>query len=329
LGKQQVVWGQSDGLKVLDVINPQSFREFILQDFDVSRIPLWMINVEIPVGVDDSLQVLWIIDQTYHALAKSGTDYQMTSPLLVPQPSPNMILSRFDTHKPSSALKDSDFGLRYSKFASGWDLTFNFLYHYIDTPVYYQNLAFTPQSKILVEIDAQYERDHLFGMTATKAFGDWTIRSEVGFSTDSFHLLSNNSSEFIAQEGIANAKEFSTVIGLDWQGLQDSMVSIQWFQSTLIDVEKNLGKHLVRPMTNHIVSLLYQQHFKNETWQLEALVLHGFEENDTSLQLELNHMLQDNLKLWIKADIFSGDKTSLFGQFNDTDRLSIGFEWGF
>ena len=30
LGKQQVVWGKSDGLKVLDIVNPQSFNEFIL-----------------------------------------------------------------------------------------------------------------------------------------------------------------------------------------------------------------------------------------------------------------------------------------------------------
>ncbi len=33
-GKQQVVWGQADGLKVLDLVNPQSFREFILADFE-------------------------------------------------------------------------------------------------------------------------------------------------------------------------------------------------------------------------------------------------------------------------------------------------------
>ena len=33
LGKQQVVWGKSDGLKVLDIVNPQDFREFILDDF--------------------------------------------------------------------------------------------------------------------------------------------------------------------------------------------------------------------------------------------------------------------------------------------------------
>ena len=40
LGKQQVVWGKADGLKLLDVVNPQNFREFILDNFDDSRIPL-------------------------------------------------------------------------------------------------------------------------------------------------------------------------------------------------------------------------------------------------------------------------------------------------
>ena len=40
-GRQQVVWGESLGLRILDVINPQDFREFILDDFIDARIPLW------------------------------------------------------------------------------------------------------------------------------------------------------------------------------------------------------------------------------------------------------------------------------------------------
>jgi hypothetical protein len=31
------------------------------------------------------------------------------------------------------------------------------------------------------------------GLTASKAFNDWTIRSEVGYNTHSYHLLNNNS----------------------------------------------------------------------------------------------------------------------------------------
>ena len=36
-GKQQVVWGKAGRLKVLDVVNSQSFRELYLEDFDNSR----------------------------------------------------------------------------------------------------------------------------------------------------------------------------------------------------------------------------------------------------------------------------------------------------
>jgi hypothetical protein len=100
VGKQQVVWGQADGLKVLDVINPQSYREFILDDFDDARIPLTMLNIEIPLA-DDS------------------------SPLVSPSLPAGAVLAGLKQSKPSSLIKDSDFGLRYSMFYQGWDISYS------------------------------------------------------------------------------------------------------------------------------------------------------------------------------------------------------------
>ncbi len=328
LGKQQVVWGQADGLKILDVINPQIYREFILDDFDDSRIPLWMINAEIPIGDDDSLQFLWVVDQSYHRFANNGSDYQITSPLLVPQPIAGIDISSFELNKPDKLLKDSDLGLRYSKFYHGWDLTFNYLYHYLDSPVFYQQL-----SDNSVAIDAKYQRSHLFGLAASKAFDAWTIRSEIGYSTDSYHLLNpdskQNSKAFVDYQGIRHSKDLSSVIGLDWQGLEDAMISIQWFQSSLLDYDNDIDNAMYRPKHNQIFSFLYQQNFANETWQLEVLGMYGVDQSDTSIQVELSHMLEDNIELWLGVDLFGGDQQSLFGQFNDADRLVLGFEWGF
>ena len=85
LGKQQVVWGKADGLKVLDIVNPQSYRDFILEDFDDSRIPQWIANIETNIGEWDA-QFLWVPDQSYHILPTDGALYTPTSPLLLPQP---------------------------------------------------------------------------------------------------------------------------------------------------------------------------------------------------------------------------------------------------
>ena len=46
LGKQQVVWGTADGIKLLDMINPTDWREFNQNTMADARIPVWMINAE-------------------------------------------------------------------------------------------------------------------------------------------------------------------------------------------------------------------------------------------------------------------------------------------
>src|SRR5690606_3022999 len=85
VGKQQIVWGEADGLKVLDIVNPQDFREFVLDDFDRSRIPQWSVNWEVPVK-NATVQFVWIPDLTYHKIPEPGSTYEFVSN--VPQAPP-------------------------------------------------------------------------------------------------------------------------------------------------------------------------------------------------------------------------------------------------
>lgn len=84
-GKQQIVWGASDGLKVLDIVNPQSFREFILDDFEDSRIALWALRAERDYSDTTSLELVLIPDLSFHDLPETGALYQIISPQLAPQ----------------------------------------------------------------------------------------------------------------------------------------------------------------------------------------------------------------------------------------------------
>jgi len=45
-GKQQVVWGTADGMKLLDAINPTDYSEMAQNQMEDSRIPVWMMNAE-------------------------------------------------------------------------------------------------------------------------------------------------------------------------------------------------------------------------------------------------------------------------------------------
>ena len=96
IGKQQIVWGEADGLKVLDVVNPQSFREFILDDFEDSRIPLWSVKTETPLGENTTLEVIWIPDQTYHELPEPDSIYAFP----LPEPPAGVGLELRDINRP-------------------------------------------------------------------------------------------------------------------------------------------------------------------------------------------------------------------------------------
>ena len=57
-GKQQVVWGTADGMKLLDMINPSDYSEMAQNQMEDSRIPVWMLNAEKDMADGSNIQVV-------------------------------------------------------------------------------------------------------------------------------------------------------------------------------------------------------------------------------------------------------------------------------
>lgn len=317
IGKQQVVWGQADGLKVLDVVNPQSYREFILDQFEDSRIPLWMVNLTVITGDSSTLQLLWIPDTTYHELAEKGSIFDVMAPERIPaiHPGPSQSVTFAEVNKPGRAIKDADVGLRYKLFWQGWDITFNYLHYYQDTPVFFQE-----SSANTLLIKPVYERSHLVGSSLSNVFGEFTLRAEIGYQTDTYHSAGIGS-----YRGVNHHQEFSSVIGLDWHGLEETFISLQWFRSQLF----NYSSSTIRDQVDQTVSFLVRKHFDNQSWKIELLSLHSLNHEDGLLRPKASYFWLGNLEVWVGADVFYGTKTGLYGQFDRMDRLVVGFEFGF
>ncbi|MCZ6887268.1 MAG: hypothetical protein O7H39_02145 [Gammaproteobacteria bacterium] len=315
IGKQQVVWGQADGLKLLDVLNPQSFREFILDDFEDSRIPLWTVNVEVPVG-EAFLQLLWIPDKTYDDIPEPGAAFAFTSPLIVPELPPGVPVAVSLPERPDDFFADSDVGMKLGAFAGGWDLSLNYVYHYFDRPVVRREI-----STVGVAVRQDYERTHTLGGTFSNVFADITLRGEAAFSSDRFFLTD----DLTDVDGVIRSAELSYVLGVDYQGWRDWFVSGQIFQSIVADPEPGL----VRDRVDTTATFLVRRDFMNEALQAEVLVIRSLNGGDGLLQASVEYEWRTNVRLKVGAEFFYGNPQGLFGQFNDNDRVSIGIEVGF
>ncbi len=314
LGKQQIVWGQADGLKVLDVVNPQDFREFILDEFDESRIPLWAVNVEAPLG-DATLQLLWLPDPSYHELPAPGATFAFTAPRFLPPRVPGLVPSFEATNRPRRLLADSDAGARVAALVGGFDLSVNYLYHRDDRPVFEGRrgpgrVAFTPR----------HRRTHLLGGTFASAFGDLTVRGELGWT--SARVLSVDDptdADLVGRTG-----ELAYVLGLDWFGVRDTLLSLQVFQSWLL--RDRPGWLRDRVDTN--VTFLARRELMNERLRLEGIVIHNLNDGDGLLRPKLSFELRDGLSVWAGLDVFYGRSRGVFGEFDGRDRAVLGMQWG-
>lgn len=320
LGKQQVVWGKADGLKVLDVVNPQSFREFILEDFDVSRIALWTVNLERPIGGWD-LQLLWIPERSYHALPEPGATYAFTSARLVPQAPVGVRVRLESPERPNRFFEDSDFGLRVSSFSSGWDVTLNYLYQYDNQPAFHQRLDMGAGGAPRVDVIPRYHRTHVLGGTASRAFGDWVVRGELGYFTERFFLTTDPSDA----DGLIESAELSYVLGLDWSGIDETFISAQLFQSWL--PERNSA--MTREALDTTLTFLIRRESWNDTLTAELLWLANLNDGDGLARPKVSYDVEDDVRLWLGLDLFYGGSDGLFGQFDDNDRLLLGLELGF
>ena len=317
LGKQQIVWGQADGLKVLDVVNPQSFREFILDDFADSRIPLWSALVEVPVS-EATLQLVWLPDQTYNDIPDPGAAFEPTSSMVTPSPLPGFTVVRRDPDRPSGLLTDSDLGARLSGFVDGWDLSLNYLSHYPDTPGFFLSPSVTPTGPV-VTVTPRYERSHLIGGTFSNAFGELVLRGEAAFSTNRLFVASPTGDP----DGVAETDELGYVLGLDWYGLEDTLLSAQAFQS--ITVSDPTG--MVRDRVDTNFTFLARHDLLDGDLTLDVIWLTNVNQADGLLRPKVNYKVTDELDVWLGLDVFYGDGKGLFGQFDDQDRVVTGVKW--
>ncbi len=316
LGKQQIVWGETDGLKLLDIVNPQNFREFILDNFEDSRIPLWSVKAEFDIK-NIGVQLVWIPDNTYHITQDFDAPFFTKSLFQSPPEGISTVFNK--TIKPTRFIADSDIGLKLSTFTKGWDLSLNYFYYYDDLPVFYSNLQFSDTQEPFVSISPKFERQHLVGGTFNKVYGSSTFRGEIAYIFDQNFTSINPK----AIRSIETSNVYKSAIGIDYiKG--ESVISAQLFSDIITEDISPFNRDNFETNT----SLLISQEMMNDNLKMEVLWVHNMNHGDGFVRPNLSYWLNSNTQLFFGSDIFYGNKTKLFGQFQDRSRISFGMKWG-
>lgn len=310
VGKQQIVWGRLDGVKILDVVNPQTYREFILDDLADSRIGQWSAYVDFTAG-DWRTEVAWIPDLTSHDIPVAGAWFELTAPRFRFGASAGGPALEPDVRRDGDWLDDSAIGLRISRFVGGVDVSAQ-LYSGLDhEPL--GRVSLGPGSPRLTQY---YRRRDVVGVSAESAFGAIAWRAEIAHQPRR-HFNRRGA------DGLSEVEldQNTIALGLDIQLPADLFANVQW----VFDRVDSAPVDLVRPEEDQLMTVFLRRSFAYDTFRSELRWYHSLTDHDDTVLATLSYDVGDNTEAFVTSEWFSGSPDGLFGQFAERDRVYLGF----
>ena|GEM_PF-1964947 len=199
IGKQQVVWGESDNFRMMDIINPLDLSwSPISESWKDVRIPLWMVkgNWLVP-RLDANIEAFWIPGFDDQRVNKTPFDYvggkwfptippgiTGTGTLASRWGMTSWMFDLIPNNVPKKNIEHSQFGARWLQTKRGVTYGLSAITMFFHDPVIAPHWA--PSAEYPLGISREYPRQNVFGASA-----DWywdrlktVFRVEGGYFPD-------------------------------------------------------------------------------------------------------------------------------------------------
>lgn len=327
IGKQQVVWGKTDGYFINDIVNPLDLSYFLLQEFDDVRMATTMLNAKLHHG-NNSLEMLLIPEfKPINLLFEGDWGYARPNVMTIPITQTQYLdvpLYYIADSAPKPSLKNTEYGFKFNTFLFGTDLALIYLRSREDRPVYFTQLT-TNESGLPTRVDLTptHPWQHFFGLNFSKPAGAFVFRGEGGYYPER-HF--NTENQLYLSDGMIVAKPFSQLmLGADYQLSSVLDLSIQGVNERILDFESGIQND-----ENVLIgTLMLRGHFFNETVSSLLFMMNNFEDKSSLLRLSVDWNFADSFTITAGADFLSGDSETIFGMYDGNDNFFLKLKYSF
>jgi hypothetical protein len=343
LGKQQVVWGTADGVRILDIVNPLDYREWTLKDYVDSRIPLWMVNAETKITANGQLQLLLIPDYEPNYYPPAGAPFTLRTVRLGAEAATKVTTRTID-QKPPRDFEHSKIGLRWRNIIEdhAFEYTLNYLHTYSFASSAYTAVTFP----LTVWVTRRAEQIDIFGGTFSKTITEgimipglakgWTLRGEFAYiKGDAFNYGTDG-----GIQGTVDVDQYNYVLGFDKTFFTNWQFSTQFIQMWTKPAEKpqSFNKNLYTLLNGAtrgpldkcetILTLMLATDFMHERLKPQVLVLYG-DDNDWRISPKVSYEISDQWLATAGLHFFEGHEQYLNGQFDKNDQIFFELKYSF
>jgi hypothetical protein len=300
LGRQVVIWGRSESLRVLDVLNPLDNREPGRVDLEDIRRPVSMLNVKGYAG-DWSAALIAIPEIRFDSNPVVGSDFF---------PGTIELSERRPDH-----FEDSELAVAVNGIFSGWDVSFHGAWFWNDLP-----RLDAPDGALLPE-RLVHDRLWMVGSGGNYTRGSWLFKAELAY-LDGLGFF-----------GVDDEKgRFDVLIGAEYYGITDTTFVVELVERHLFDHERAIRRtpNFTREDSQEI-ALRLSRNFWNDTLHatLVGIVL-GLDARDGSIaRFDLDYDVLDALTVGVGLLLYQQGDLPPLDAWADNDRIIFSAKWSF
>jgi len=301
MGRQIVVWGKSDNIRVVDILNPLDNSEPGLVDIEDLRLPVTMTKLDYYFG-KWNLTGIAVHEIRFNKNPVYGSEfYTFETPLP-------------EEEKPSSSLDNTEYALALNGIFRGWDISF------------YGARFFDDQPHMEMVSPGHLERRHnrlsMVGMAVNVALGNWLLKSEAAYL---------KGLEFFAVPSEKKSR-LDMLAGVEYSGFTNTTISLEAVNRHIKDFDSTMKAPPDSAQEDEFQTVLrYSGDFLHDSFHVVMLAsTFGVTGDDGSLQrFSMEYDIKDDFSVMVGIVTYqSGDKTQ-FRNIGDNDRLFLEAKYSF
>lgn len=310
LGRQLVIWGVADGVRITDLVSPMDMTEFLTQDYDDIRMPVNALRFFVFNG---NMKLELLVVPTFEGY-KLPTDAENPWSVL-PKNTPVPLTWNDDRSKPELRFSNMEYGGKLSFILPGMDFSLAALHTWNKMPVITYRSTATH-----VEVSPQYYRMGFFGGDVSKPLGQLVIRGEVAFNIGKHFSCKP---EVIEMPG----KGFNTLnylVGVDWYAPHEWTVMVQFSSESIFGYEDNIAQ----PRHSSLLTFNLSKKLLESALQLSNFTYFDLSHKGWFSRFAVSYDLNDHIRLSAGYDWFGGN-AGMFGTYKNNSEIWAKAKYSF
>lgn len=300
LGRQIVVWGKSDNLRITDILNPLDRRYPGMLDIRYQRLPVTMSRLDY-FWDRWNINAMLIHEPRFGKLTRYNGEF-------------------FPGTQPAPPLETQDWswenqqgGIALNGIFSGWDISF------------YTASVFQERAHLQLTSEAlpyrRHDRATMLGSAANIVWGSWLLKGEIAYW------------DGLNYSNIEDEKSRVDVLaGLEYMGFSETTISFEIANRHIVDYDPELANLPDGQKEDWAqYALRFVRDFMNDTLHLTFIVssygLLGTEGGFERLQLDYD--VSDNISLMGGVVFYESGDYPGFKEIGSNDRILFELEYRF